>query len=416
MPLVYAMTNSWSRAMVDRRKIIAVPSHCRCNWPFGLPSLPADSVRCPCALSLNHCARHVKTAMISPQLPVNNTFFFFYKRTCCNVFFLPTATLLLSASRYFVYVINWGSFDAGIKSQACGCCVEWCVCWLPIGMQQLWYRFHSAAWKSSINFIFNVGIVSFCCSPYWCTTKRRRSRVRQKCIVREANERRRRRVTACMHNAHALSMPEIDDSLLAYSGAEWIVCPSDHTLTHTHIYLHVFNNLVHNNARFELHMKNDHDELVLLQWHATWTNSSSSGITTSCIRLFNFQIIWLAFGFFFLLMLEVLPHSQPSIALNTLKWELSIFNSLRISNLSVCRRFQIRSNGSGHAENEIPTTRRDIDDLLCMRRRRPPRLVPLGPKQTKKKHTIQSLANWLSIRIEHTQHRQQSSAEHTNAH
>lgn len=101
-------------------------------------------------------------------------------------------------------------------------------------MQQLWYRFHSAAWKSSINFIFNVGIVSFCCSPYWCTTKRRRSRVRQKCIVREANERRRRRVTACMHNAHALSVPEIDDSLLAYSGAEWIVCPSDHTLTHTH--------------------------------------------------------------------------------------------------------------------------------------------------------------------------------------
>lgn len=75
MPLVYAMTNSWSRAMVDRRKIIAVPSHCRCNWPFGLPSLPADSVRCPCALSLNHCARHVKTAMMSPQLPVNNTFF-----------------------------------------------------------------------------------------------------------------------------------------------------------------------------------------------------------------------------------------------------------------------------------------------------------------------------------------------------
>lgn len=93
----------------------------------------------------------------------------------------------------------------------------------------------------------------------------------------------------------------------------------------------------------------------------------------ACFRLFFSSHAW------------SLPHSQPSIALNTLKWELSIFNSLRISNLSVCRRFRIRSNGSGHAENEIPTTRRDIDDLLCMRRRRPPRLVPLGPKQTKKK-------------------------------
>lgn len=226
--------------------------------------------RCPLTLSDARALSHSITVLVTWRRRWFRlsclwiTLFFFYKRTCCNVFFLPTATLLLSASRYFVYVINWGSFDAGIKSQACGCCVEWCVCWLPIGMQQLWYRFHSAAWKSSINFIFNVGIVSFCCSPYWCTTKRRRSRVRQKCIVREANERRRRRVTACMHNAHALSVPEIDDSLLAYSGAEWIVCPSDHTLTHTHIYLHVFNNLVHNNARFELHMKNDHDELVLL--------------------------------------------------------------------------------------------------------------------------------------------------------
>lgn len=284
-------------------------------------------------------------------------------------------------------------------------------------MQQLWYRFHSAAWKSSINFIFNVGIVSFCCSPYWCTTKRRRSRVRQKCIVREANERRRRRVTACMHNAHALSVPEIDDSLLAYSGAEWIVCPSDHTLTHTHTSTYTYSTTWCTTM---------HDLNCI--WKTITTNSfccndMQHGPTAAAAVLQHLAFVYSIFKsfgllsvFFFLLMLEVLPHSQPSIALNTLKWELSIFNSLRISNLSVCRRFRIRSNGSGHAENEIPTTRRDIDDLLCMRRRRPPRLVPLGPKQTKKKHTIQSLANWLSIRIEHTQHRQQSSAEHTNAH